>query len=38
MDDVTSSDDLRRAWESIGSGRRASARVRLGRMGLVTVN
>ena len=37
LDDVTHSDDMRRAWESIGGSRRASGRLELGRMGLVTI-
>lgn len=37
LDDVTQSDDMRRAWESIGGSRRASRSLELGRMGLVTI-
>jgi predicted O-methyltransferase YrrM len=37
LDDVNHSEDMRRAWESIGGSRRASGRLELGRMGLVTI-
>ncbi len=38
LDDVTHSDDMRRAWKSIGRSERASSRTELGRMGLVTIS
>ncbi len=37
LDDVTHSEEMRRAWQSIGRSRRASGRLELGRMGLVTI-
>jgi predicted O-methyltransferase YrrM len=38
LDDVTHSDDMRRAWSSIGRSGRASSRTALGRMGLVAIS
>ena len=37
LDDIAQSDEMRRAWMSIGASRRAATSLSLGRMGVVTI-